>query len=141
MSEKPWYHNGLNFKCTGCGQCCTGSPGYVWVNEKEIEAIANHLNISKDEFMKTHVRHVDGKYSLKEKSKYDCIFLKDNRCTIYSVRPTQCKTFPWWPANLQSPERWQGAAKSCEGITPDAPLVHFPEIDENRQKYENKDMV
>jgi Fe-S-cluster containining protein len=139
VNEKPWYNDGLNFKCTGCGQCCTGSPGYVWVNEKEIEAIANHLNVSKEEFMETHVRYVDGRYSLKEKSNFDCVFLQEKRCMIYSVRPIQCQTFPWWPANLQSPERWKGAAQSCEGITQDAPLVSFRDIEENRQRYENKD--
>ena len=33
---KPWYAEGLRFKCTECGQCCTGAPGYVWVNEEEV---------------------------------------------------------------------------------------------------------
>ena len=27
-----WYaEEGLAFECTGCGDCCTGAPGYVWV--------------------------------------------------------------------------------------------------------------
>jgi len=43
--EKPWYQDGLRFKCTGCGQCCTGSPGYVWVSPEEAEAMAKHLKI------------------------------------------------------------------------------------------------
>ncbi|MCH7752933.1 MAG: YkgJ family cysteine cluster protein, partial [Planctomycetes bacterium] len=40
---QPWYQDGLRFKCTGCGNCCTGSPGYVWVNQAEINALAAHL--------------------------------------------------------------------------------------------------
>ena len=40
MSKKPWYADGLQFECTQCGDCCTGAPGYVWVNKSEIEALA-----------------------------------------------------------------------------------------------------
>ena len=34
MSED-WYAEGLRFACTGCGDCCTGEPGAIWVNEDE----------------------------------------------------------------------------------------------------------
>jgi Fe-S-cluster containining protein len=39
MSE-PWYRDGLRFRCTRCGSCCTGEPGNVWVTDEEIAAIA-----------------------------------------------------------------------------------------------------
>ena len=38
MPATPWYKDGLRFQCTGCGDCCTGGPGYVWVNQAEIDA-------------------------------------------------------------------------------------------------------
>jgi hypothetical protein len=45
-SEKqPWYKDGLRFKCTGCGDCCTGAPGFVWVNNEEIAAIAAEIGM------------------------------------------------------------------------------------------------
>lgn len=129
--DDPWYRDGLRFKCTGCGKCCTGSPGYTWVNEKEIESIAQYLKISIEEFGKRYLRKVINRYSLLEHSKtYDCVFLKDNQCQIYPVRPKQCRTFPWWPKNLKSLEDWKKAAKHCEGINPDAPLVPYAEIAE-----------
>lgn len=34
-----------------------------------------------------------------------------------AARPTQCRTFPWWPQNLISDYDWQLAARECEGIT------------------------
>jgi hypothetical protein len=126
----PWYKDGLHFKCTGCGQCCTGSPGYVWVTPEEAEAMAKFLKISIEEFIKKYTRRIGHRVSLKEHSKtYDCVFLKEKRCQVYGARPKQCRTFPWWPENLKSPQHWKEAAARCEGIDhPDAPLVSLGEI-------------
>lgn len=127
----PWYADGLPFECTGCGQCCTGSPGYIWVNEEEIQAIASFLNLTTEEFSRRYLRYVKGKLSLLELPKtYDCIFLKDKKCQIYPVRPTQCRTFPWWPQNLKSEKEWRKTAHRCEGIHPEAPLVPANIIEE-----------
>ncbi len=38
--QSPWYRDGLAFTCTQCGACCTGAPGYVWVDAAEIAALA-----------------------------------------------------------------------------------------------------
>lgn len=129
--ENPWYDQGLRFECTGCGQCCTGSPGYVWVSEEEIEQIADHLGLTFHEFAQRFLRYVKGRFSLLEKPvTYDCIFLKENKCQIYSVRPTQCRTFPWWPQLLKTREEWEKAASFCEGIKCEAPLTALPIIEE-----------
>jgi Fe-S-cluster containining protein len=55
---------------------------------------------------------------------YDCVFLKDKRCSVYEARPVQCRTFPWWIQHLREPTDWQAAKERCEGIDhPDAPVV------------------
>jgi Fe-S-cluster containining protein len=132
LNVVPWYADGLSFACTGCGGCCTGAPGYTWVSSEEIAAIAAYLKLSVAEFSRRYLRRVGGRYSLTElRPHYDCVFLEDRkRCKIYPVRPTQCRTFPFWPENLQSPESWEEAAKRCEGIHPDAPRVPREEIDQ-----------
>lgn len=133
QDHSPWYAQGLNFKCTGCGQCCTGSPGYIWVDEEEIQQIAQHLKLTIDQFSRQYLRRVNGRLSLLELPKsYDCIFLKDNKCQIYQVRPTQCRTYPWWPQNLKSEKEWRDAARFCEGIHLDAPVVPLETIEEQR---------
>lgn len=115
--NEPWYSKGLSFKCTECGQCCTGAPGHVWVSEEEILEMAQHLGLSAEEFGKHYLRRVDGRYSLIEDPRtFDCCFLKDRKCTIYQARPQQCRTFPWWPQNLASRENWRQAGGDCEGI-------------------------
>lgn len=130
-AELAWYAKGLNFKCTECGKCCTGSPGYIWITEKEIAEMADFLKITIKTFSMKYLRRVGNRYSLVERSKnYDCIFLKDKKCSVYPVRPTQCRTFPYWPHLLKSQQEWEEASSYCEGIRPDAPLVSYDVIQE-----------
>lgn len=115
MSEKNWYEEGLSFKCQGCGKCCHGFPGYVWLNQKEILKISAYLSLSVDHFLKKYTRVAYGKISLKELKAptYECIFYEKQRCTIYPVRPFQCRSYPFWPYNLQSKEEWEKNIKTC----------------------------
>ncbi|MBJ7449113.1 MAG: YkgJ family cysteine cluster protein [Parachlamydiales bacterium] len=138
--KKAWYKDGLPFKCTGCGKCCTGSPGYVFLKEHEIDVIAEYLGLSLEEFGRKYLRQIGHLYSLKEIGKEnDCIFLKDNKCQIYPVRPTQCKTFPFWPRVLKDKKSWLETANECEGIDPNAPIVPFEEIEKIRKVQEKND--
>lgn len=132
-----WIEEGLPFACTGCGKCCTGGPGVVWVNDAEIESLATRLKITKTDFLAQYTRLVNGKRSLNEHPlNYDCVFLEGNRCQVYEDRPTQCRTFPWWTQNVQSKEAWEEAAKYCEGINPNAPKVTLKVIKETLHEYE-----
>lgn len=137
LKTLPWYKEGLRFQCTGCGKCCSGSPGYVWISEVEIEAAAKFLNISVEMFKRKYIRQRYNRFALTEikavNNEYDCVFLKDKKCTIYPVRPKQCQTFPWWKQNLNSEESWNLAAKDCEGIHADAPVVPYDEIEKQLQ--------
>ena len=112
-----WYKNGLCFSCTQCGMCCSGVPGYVWLTHEDVDNISTYLNISKEEFIKKYTRSVKGRLSLIElKPNYDCVFLKDHKCSLYSSRPKQCKTFPFWEENLSSKQAWENAKEHCPGI-------------------------
>jgi Fe-S-cluster containining protein len=130
---QPWYEKGLKFKCTECGQCCTGAPGYIWMVEEEMEKISAYLDISVQEFIQRYTRRVKERLSLLEKPKtFDCIFLKDRKCQIYPVRPKQCRTFPWWPQLLKSEQEWLEASQFCEGINhPNAPLISLDTIQQH----------
>ena len=133
QTSTPWYRSGLKFQCTECGKCCTGQPGYVWVTEEEIENIANSLSLPVNKFKRQYLRQKNNRYALLEKrsQNYDCVFLKDNKCQIYKVRPLQCQTYPWWEANIKSKKNWKNTAQQCEGINDDAPVVPLSEIEKN----------
>ncbi len=112
-----WYKEGLHFKCTGCGDCCTGAPGYVWLKEFEIQAIAAEMNLEVPTFVKLYVRKVGARRSLVEYDNGDCVFFdtKSRKCTIYDSRPEQCRTWPFWDSNLKTPETWAEACRDCPG--------------------------
>jgi Fe-S-cluster containining protein len=136
MVSGPIYAEGLRFKCTECGKCCTGGPGAVWMTRTEIIRMAEYLELEMFEFARRYLRKIGGRFSLKESGpEYDCVFLEGKRCTVYPVRPVQCRTFPWWPNNISSPKGWAAAAAECEGISPDAPVVPREEIEKQLQIY------
>jgi len=138
--KDPWYAGGLAFECTGCGACCAGpGEGYVWVTPDQITEIAEHLHIPEGEMRRKYVRKVRGRYSLIERDgNKDCTFLMPpvngvRKCRIYPVRPTQCRTWPFWSSNLRSPESWTLAALGCKGIN-QGPLHTRDEIDAKRKE-------
>lgn len=114
----PWYKDGLRFSCTQCGRCCKGpNPGHVWVNRREIEAIAASLQLSVQQFGRSYLRKIGHQYSLIEKSNKDCIFWNDDvGCEIYKDRPSQCRQFPFWPEIMESRSDWEREAKQCPGM-------------------------
>ena len=115
--EQPWFHAGLRFECTGCGDCCTGAPGYVWVNQEEISALAAEVGVSVDEFERKYVRRVGIRKSLVEFANGDCVFFDGatRRCTVYGARPRQCRTWPFWQSNVRTAEDWRQTCQVCPG--------------------------
>lgn len=123
--DPPWYGQGLSFKCTMCGNCCTGPQGFVWFSPEEGKAIAKFLGISERDFYARYCKKKLNRWTLDERrlpnGDYDCIFLdRDDKgralCGIYPVRPTQCRTWPFWESNLTSKQAWDEAAEDCPGM-------------------------
>ncbi|MBS4235454.1 YkgJ family cysteine cluster protein [Campylobacter vulpis] len=107
-------------KCESCGgKCCTGESGNIFVNQEEIKLLREHFRLGELEFRERFLRKVGFKFSLKEKEFEDgfaCIFFdtKKRNCSIYALRPTQCKTFPFWDYFKTHKKELE---KECIGIT------------------------
>ncbi len=135
-SGEPWYKDGLKFKCSGCGDCCTGEPGYVWVNQAEIKAMAEVMELEVDDFEDQYVRKIGVRRSLKEFPNGDCVlFNTENRnCEVYSARPRQCRTWPFWDSNLKTPETWEQTCEECPG-SGKGKLYTLEQIEEQRKVF------
>lgn len=129
----PWYRDGLQFTCTGCGDCCTGAPGYVWVNKAEVQALADEKGLSVEEFERRYVRPVGVRKSLKEYANGDCVFFdnKTRKCGVYAARPRQCRTWPFWDSTVRTSEAWSETCQECPGAG-NGKLYQLEQIDEQR---------
>lgn len=116
-SSDAWRRDGLRFRCTQCGNCCTGSPGYVWVCDEDVHAIADYLDKPIGEIRLLFTRPARGKVSLTEYPNGDCVFFDGNtrRCSIYPVRPAQCREWPFWERNVASRADWEETQRTCPG--------------------------
>ena len=134
-ASEPWYADGLRFRCTQCGDCCTGAEGYVWVNQQEVEELAEAVGMKAETFERRFVKRVGIRRSLKERANGDCVLLdkETRRCTAYEVRPRQCRTWPFWNSNLRSREAWDEAAEACPGCNK-GNLVPLEQIVEQASK-------
>ncbi|OQS00778.1 hypothetical protein ACHHYP_02696 [Achlya hypogyna] len=131
LSSAPWFKDGLAFTCTKCGNCCSGRAGSVRFNDDEAATMAAKMNTTVSVFLEKYTRR-QGRgnlsfYQLKEVRKnkddgFDCIFLDRKKirgkatCSLYEARPTQCRTWPFWPETLESKATWNKTKETCPGI-------------------------
>ncbi|MCS6916724.1 MAG: YkgJ family cysteine cluster protein [Chitinophagales bacterium] len=82
--------------CLQCANCCRTAMAVF--EKPDIRRISRHFGMSQQEFIKKYLRpHPDYEYLIR---KLPCAFLTDdNRCSIYAIRPTGCRTYP--PARLR----------------------------------------
>ncbi len=110
LSKKDWSIN-LPFLCTGCGNCC----------KLEDFLSAGKINAKEGDFPEIYARLKDhyeklSKILEQNEAKYDeyisqnkCLFLKNNSCSIYRIRPEGCRVFPKTTFGMES--------KDCEPLT------------------------
>ena len=110
-----FWKSGLSFECHQCGNCCTFQGGVINASKEEFKRIASFLKISFKEFLNDYTEKVDTKISIKSEPDGPCFFY-DKGCTIYDVRPNQCRTYPFWPELLKNKHRWQQESSNCRGI-------------------------
>jgi Fe-S-cluster containining protein len=120
LKNIPFYAGGRCFSCRRCSSCCRIDPGFVFLSKNDAGLLAQQQKMDYNLFIETFCRWVPAEdggelLSLKELPNYDCIFW-DSGCTVYESRPLQCRTFPFWPKLLQSPEAWDSAKQGCLGM-------------------------
>jgi hypothetical protein len=121
---------GLRFECTGCGDCCT-RPGLVYFTRKELREAARAAGKTVQALRAAHDIHpftspsaagpdapTDRKsLFILDPGDAPCPFhAAEIGCTIYEARPTQCRTWPFWPEVVREKKSWDRGARECEGM-------------------------
>ena len=93
-----------------------GEYGHVYLTLEDRQRLAKHMNMKTSAFTRRYCTHEGGIWHLKEpKDSPDCTFLKGKQCGVYEARPTQCRTWPFWP-ELMNAKAWQrDVVEFCPG--------------------------
>lgn len=124
MSAGDWIDDGVRFSCNRCGSCCTGPAGDVACSPDEIAAMARVLGLLPFEFKARYVVELQGGSGIRqlerEPGSFDCVFLEREgglaRCRVHEARPTQCRTWPFWPSYLARANDFAALAEHCVGV-------------------------
>lgn len=121
----PWFSHGLRFSCVACGRCCRGAPGAVFLLPAEERALAAAFGVNVAEF-RARFETTRWRFpSLRERALGECVMHgADGMCRVYALRPLMCRSWPFWPRLLVSPEEWARAARHCPGM--DVGELHTP---------------
>ncbi len=90
----------------------------VELSDGDIERLSGALGLSDADFRARYTRRLRrGGVRLVDKRNRDCIFYESEAgCSVHASRPDQCRSYPFWPSHLYSPESWVAEARCCPGI-------------------------
>jgi len=101
----------LNFRCTGCGNCCRGT--YLMITDTDVRRVLEGTkrpveeilrfpkleDVNMDKRSPWGIKMADGKrvlMTVKWRPGGACMFLQDdNRCGVYEHRPIVCRQHPF----------------------------------------------
>ena len=106
----------MQFACQGSGKCCVsrGAYGYVYLTLEDRRRLAQALKMPTRQFTRQYCSKTDRLFHLTDIGP-DCLFLRNSRCAVYEGRPTQCRTWPFWPENMNA-RAWTAIAAFCPGV-------------------------
>ena len=113
------YPTAVRFHCTKCGICCGDTKEktrHILLFRTEAEQIAK---TALQPIFKFAVK-IEGKapysYEMKKRRNGKCVFLENNHCTVYSLRPLICRFYPFELKVLHSGKPKFLYTEECPGI-------------------------
>ena len=80
----------IKMKCTQCGTCC--KLFLINLNKEEYES-GNYETELNEKGLEFNKAVQVGANILKQKKNGECIYLKNNKCSIHKTRPQVCREF------------------------------------------------
>lgn len=116
MKRGPQPARDMRFQCQpGCTRCCE-QQGFVYLAEGDVPRLAEFLGMTVDEVERRYVYRTKNLARLRIPRQARCFFLKDGGCGVHPAKPTQCRTFPFWPELVESAQAWRRTGARCPGI-------------------------
>ena len=126
----------LRFSCQqGCVNCCN-MQGYVYLTEDDLKRAAKFTGMTARAFEAKYVYRTRRQLRFRKPRDKQCSFLLESGCSIHPAKPTQCRTFPFWPEIVERRATWNRTAQYCPGIGK-GPLIQIGsalEIAEQQRK-------
>jgi Fe-S-cluster containining protein len=114
------------FSCTQCGDCCKGFGG-TYLTGEDMAVIADHLDITPDEFQQEYCTPSGGRLVLSQRQDGYCIFW-DRICTIHDIKPRMCRRWPFIDSLNKDIHNWRIMASVCPGMRTDADVHELLEF-------------
>lgn len=109
----------ISFVCSECGLCCGDTSikvRNVLLLKSDVERIAK---LTKREISTFAVKTYDNLpylYEMRKGSDKKCVFLKDNKCSVYDVRPLICRFYPFELSTNDEDMHIFRVTKECLGV-------------------------
>ncbi len=113
------YPMNIRFHCTRCTTCCGDTETktrHIFTLKDEAKAISEVISKPIKSFADLRKGHEPYGYEMKKNEDGKCVFLEDDKCAIYNVRPLICRYYPF---ELKSQEDGQYAfhyTTECLGL-------------------------
>jgi len=92
------YPENIRFACSRCGICCGNTEQkqrHILLVQSEVERISGFAGQQIPEFAEKIEGRAPYVFEMKKTREGHCVFLKGNKCWIYSKRPMICRFYPF----------------------------------------------
>jgi len=109
---------GIQWNCRQCSKCCgdtTNRVRRILLLPVEARQISEVLKIPLSQFCQKTNRETYT-FKMKKNCEKKCLFLKNGKCQIYTIRPLICRFYPFWLEHHKDGSFSFNASDECLGI-------------------------
>lgn len=113
------YPKHVHFRCERCALCCGDTEDKVraiLLLKTEADRVSRKTSIEIDEFAEKIKGFEPYVYRMRKTEDGKCLFLKENSCSIYQIRPLICRFYPFELKNLRNGRYAFSHTDECPGI-------------------------
>lgn len=128
----------LSHQCNQCGNCCSATQeGDIFLYPRDAQRLSHFFNQDLRIFLSQYTKIVEYEiestnkepnqenykeyipiFALTVNQKTGCVFFDaaEKKCAVYSVRPDQCRFFPFIYCVLEDISQWKPMIETCQVI-------------------------